>query len=110
PLVDADDYFFGVLGGHPRDEHWDQDVTQKAAGLMEEAAQNMYAHTFSGVYYGTRKEEKKKCSGKPPRRGPHRAKGVGDSMGGGQEYPTPFFHTVLNMIVLAGLLAQEPFK
>ncbi|KAJ7834836.1 hypothetical protein B0H13DRAFT_1653019 [Mycena leptocephala] len=85
---------------------------------MEEAANGIYDHAFSGVYYGTRKEEKKRRRGgqptpldqKIPQRGPHRAKTVGNSMGGGQETPTPFFHNVLNTIVLTGLLAQEPFQ
>ncbi|KAJ7850177.1 hypothetical protein B0H14DRAFT_2355781, partial [Mycena olivaceomarginata] len=44
------------------------------------------------------------------RRGTHRSKSVGASMGGGQEAPTDFFHSLLNIIVLAGLLAQKPFQ
>ncbi|KAF7360079.1 hypothetical protein MVEN_00736000 [Mycena venus] len=118
PLVDADRYVFGLFAGHPRDPLWKQDVADKAAELMEEAADGIYNHVFSGVYYGTRKEEKRKRNGekptpldkKIPRRGPHCAKMVGNSMGGGQEEPVGFFHSVLNTIVLTGLLAQEPFQ
>ncbi|KAF8139330.1 hypothetical protein K438DRAFT_1996129 [Mycena galopus ATCC 62051] len=111
PLVDGGGYIFGVLGGHPRDPDWVSKVAELAANLMREAAENMYDRTFSGVYYGTRKEEKKKrAEGPIPRHGPHRAKGVGNSMGGGQEFPTAFFHTVLNAIILTGLLAQNPFR
>ncbi|KAJ7791308.1 hypothetical protein B0H14DRAFT_3500652 [Mycena olivaceomarginata] len=118
PLVDADRYAFAVLGGHPRDANWGKDVAQKVAELMEEAADGIYGHVFSGVYYGTRREEKKRRKAgkatplheKIPRRGPHRSKTAGSSMGGGQEAPTNFFHSVLNTIVLTGLLAQEPFQ
>jgi hypothetical protein len=117
-LVDADRYAFAVLGGHPRDANWGKDVAQKAAELMEEAADGIYGHVFSGVYYGTRREEKKRRKAgkatplheKIPRRGPHRSKTAGSSMGGGQEAPTNFFHSVLNTIVLTSLLAQEPFQ
>ncbi|KAJ7842739.1 hypothetical protein B0H13DRAFT_1648729 [Mycena leptocephala] len=84
---------------------------------MEEAAGGIYDHVFSGVYYGTRRQEKRARNGKPtpleqkiPRRGGHRSKTVGNSMGGGQETPSPFFHTILNTIVLTGLLAQKPFQ
>ncbi|KAF7343964.1 hypothetical protein MVEN_01685600 [Mycena venus] len=31
-------------------------------------------------------------------------------MGGGQQFPTAFFHNVLNTIVLVGLLTQKPFQ
>ncbi|KAJ7435096.1 hypothetical protein B0H11DRAFT_1756505 [Mycena galericulata] len=109
PLVDADRYVFAHLGGRPRDPNWDCDVTTPATELMEEAAAGMYEHVFYGVSYG--KHGKAAPAGKKtPRRGGHRAKTVGESMGSGQETPTPFFHTVLNTIVLASLLATKPFK
>ncbi|KAJ7672955.1 hypothetical protein B0H14DRAFT_2394264, partial [Mycena olivaceomarginata] len=95
PLVDADRYVMGVFGGHPRDRDWKTDVAQKAADLMEEAANGIYNHTFSG---------------KIPRRGPIRPKTMGNSMGGGQEAPMGFFNSVLHTIVLTGLLASEPFQ
>ncbi|KAJ7336160.1 hypothetical protein DFH08DRAFT_965061 [Mycena albidolilacea] len=60
PLVDAEHYIFGVLGGQPRDSRWGPDVVEPAAKLMEEAAQNMYDQVFSGIYYGTRAHRKKK--------------------------------------------------
>ncbi|KAF7350105.1 hypothetical protein MVEN_01312600 [Mycena venus] len=118
PLVDADCYVFALLGGNPRDTNWDKDVAQKVAELMEEATDGIYNHVFSGVYYGTRREEKKRRKAgkatplpeKIPRRGTHRSKTIGSSMGGGQEVPTNFFHSVLNTIILTGLLAQEPFQ
>ncbi|KAJ7823927.1 hypothetical protein B0H13DRAFT_2305803 [Mycena leptocephala] len=119
PLVDADRYVIGAFAATPRDKDWDSEVAGPAAALMQEASDSIYGHVFSGVYYGTRKEEKKRRQngGKPtpldqkiPRRGPHRAKTFGNSMGGGQETPTPFFHTLLTRIVLAGLLATEPFQ
>jgi hypothetical protein len=119
-LVDADRYVFALLGGHPRDADWDKDVAQKVADLMEEAADGIFNHVFSGVYYGTRRQEKKRRKAKAgkatpldkkiPRRGTHRSKSVGASMGGGQEAPTDFFHSLLNTIVLVGLLAQKPFQ
>ncbi|KAJ7802991.1 hypothetical protein B0H14DRAFT_2384972, partial [Mycena olivaceomarginata] len=95
PLVDADRYMFALLGGHPCDANWDKDVVQKAADLMEEAANGIFNHIFSG---------------KIPRRGTHRSKSVGASMGGGQEAPINFFHSLLNTIVLAGLFAQKLFQ
>jgi hypothetical protein len=110
----------GVFSGHPRDRDWKTDVAQKAADLMEEAANGIYNHTFSGVYYGMRKDEKRKrkCKGakatpleeKIPRCGPIRPKTMGNSMGGGQEAPMGFFNSVLHTIVLTGLLASEPFQ
>ncbi|KAJ7678299.1 hypothetical protein DFH06DRAFT_1317081 [Mycena polygramma] len=118
PIVDADASIVSLYGSWPRDAKWQADVAQPAADLMQEAANGIYDHVFSGVYYGTRQQEKRRRqSGKPtpleqkiPRRGPHRAKTIGNSMGGGQETPSPFFHTVLNRIVLTGLLATEPFQ
>ncbi|KAJ7894659.1 hypothetical protein B0H14DRAFT_3646397 [Mycena olivaceomarginata] len=111
PLVDADRYVFGLFGGQPRDPHWKRDVADPAAALIEEAAAGIYDRVFQGVYYGTRKEEKKQRKSKPtPRCGPHRAKSVGNSMGGGQEAPTGFVHNVIHTIVLTGLLAQKPFQ
>jgi hypothetical protein len=117
PIVDADRYVIGLFGGMPHDENWHADVAEPAAALMEEAAGGIYDHVFSGVYYGTRRQEKRARNGKPtpleqkiPRRGGHRFKTVGNSMGGGQETPSPFFHTILNTIVLTGLLAQKPFQ
>jgi hypothetical protein len=112
-LVDAEHYVFGVLGGQPRDSRWGPDVVEPAAKLMEEAAQNMYGQVFSGVYYGKRTHRKKKKNAAPqpaPRRGTHPAESSGPSMGGGQEFPTMFFHGVLKTIVLAGLLVQKPFR
>ncbi|KAJ7754409.1 hypothetical protein B0H14DRAFT_3512554 [Mycena olivaceomarginata] len=113
PLVDAEHYVFGVLGGQPRNSRWGPDVVEPAAKLMEEAAQNMYGQVFSGVYYGKRTHRKKKKNTAPqpaPRRRTHPAESSGPSMGGGQEFPTMFFHGVLKTIVLAGLLAQKPFR
>jgi hypothetical protein len=117
-MIDADGLTIGVLLATPNDEDWDREVTQEAANLMEEAADGIYNHVFSGTYYGTRREEKKqRKNGKPtpldkkiPQRGPHRAESFGNLMGGGQETPRPFFHTILHQIVLAGLLATEPFQ
>jgi hypothetical protein len=84
---------------------------EPAAKLMEEAAANMYDHVFSGVYYGTRKEEKRSRAGPTPsRRGTHDAERFGSSMGGGQQFPMPCFQTALRTIVLVGLLAQKPFQ
>ncbi|KAJ7811810.1 hypothetical protein B0H14DRAFT_2378080, partial [Mycena olivaceomarginata] len=96
PLVDAEHYIFGVLGGQPRDSRWGPDVVEPAAKLMEEAAQNMY--------------DQNAAARPAPRRGTHPAESVGPSMGGGQEFPTMFFHNVLKTIILAGLLAQKPFR
>ncbi|KAJ7302476.1 hypothetical protein DFH08DRAFT_977892 [Mycena albidolilacea] len=59
PLVDADAYVFGVFSGQPRDPDWQKNVAEPAAKLMDEAASNMYDRVFHGVYYGTRKQEKK---------------------------------------------------
>ncbi|KAJ7795404.1 hypothetical protein B0H14DRAFT_2391638, partial [Mycena olivaceomarginata] len=94
PLVDADRYAFAILGGHPRDANWDKDIVPKAAELMEEAADGKATPLNEKI----------------PRRGPHRSEIVGSSMGGGQEAPTNFFHSVLKTIVLTGLLVQEPFQ
>jgi hypothetical protein len=49
---------FVLFGTQPRDQGWAKDVVELAAKLIEEATANMYDHVFSGVYYGTRKEEK----------------------------------------------------
>ncbi|KAJ6571548.1 hypothetical protein B0H19DRAFT_937693, partial [Mycena capillaripes] len=95
PIVNADRHVIGLFGGIPCDDKWDTDVTQPAAALMEEAAEGIYDHIFSG---------------KIPHRGPHRSQTVGNSMGGGQETPNPFFHSILNTVVLTGLLAQKPFQ
>ncbi|KAF8195980.1 hypothetical protein K438DRAFT_1968446 [Mycena galopus ATCC 62051] len=110
PIVDADHYTFAVLGGHPRDPDWKQTVAEPAASLMQEVAEHIYDRTFHGVYYGTHKQEKAKRAALPNRRGPHRAEAFGRSMGGGQEFPMAFAHTLLYRIVLAGLLAQKPFR
>ncbi|KAJ7818597.1 hypothetical protein B0H14DRAFT_2373062, partial [Mycena olivaceomarginata] len=96
PLVDAEHYVFGVLGGQPRDSRWGPDVVEPAAKLMEEAAQNIYGQNAAPQ--------------PAPRRRTHPAESSGPSMGGGQEFPTMFFHGVLKTIVLAGLLAQKPFR
>ncbi|KAJ7838648.1 hypothetical protein B0H14DRAFT_2789028 [Mycena olivaceomarginata] len=111
PLVDADGYVFALFGAQPRDPGWAEDVVELAAKLMEEAAANMYDHIFSGVYYGTPKEEKRSRAGPTPsRRGMHDAERFGSSMGGGQQFPMPCFQTALRTIVLVGLLAQKPFQ
>ncbi|KAJ7363032.1 hypothetical protein DFH08DRAFT_951238 [Mycena albidolilacea] len=117
PIVDADRYIIGLFAGIPHDDDWHTHVTGPAAALMEEAAEGIYDHVFSGVYYGMRKQEKRRRNGRPtpleqkiPRRGGHRSKTVGESMGGGQKTPCPFFHTILTAIVLTGLLAQKPFQ
>ncbi|KAJ7862642.1 hypothetical protein B0H14DRAFT_2575301 [Mycena olivaceomarginata] len=107
PLVDTDMYVFGVSGGQPHDPNWQKNVAEPAAKLMDEAASNMYDRVFHGVYYGTRKQEKKQCAAPEPRhRGTHRSESMGSSMGGGQQFPTHFFLTA----VLPGLLAQKPFQ
>ncbi|KAJ7030836.1 hypothetical protein C8F04DRAFT_961120, partial [Mycena alexandri] len=94
-LVDADRLVIGVFDAGPRGTTWQTEVVEPAAALMEEAAAGIYDHIFSG---------------KLPRRGDFRSKTIGNSMGGGQESPCAFFHIVLNRIVLAGLLATEPFR
>ncbi|KAK7061180.1 hypothetical protein R3P38DRAFT_3166156 [Favolaschia claudopus] len=109
PLVDEDHYVIGVFAAHPRDADWDQEVAQKAANLMEEAGDGIYDHVFSGVYYGTRKTERSGRQKVPPR-GTYRARAFGNSMGGGQPFPKPFYQNVLNTVILAGLLAQTPFQ
>ncbi|KAJ7702866.1 hypothetical protein B0H14DRAFT_2648002 [Mycena olivaceomarginata] len=88
-----------------------KNVAEPAAKLMDEAASNMYDCVFHGVYYGTRKQEKKQCAAPEPRRhGTHRSDSMGSPMGGGQQFPTHFFLTTLRKIVLTGLLAQKPFQ
>ncbi|KAJ7019713.1 hypothetical protein C8F04DRAFT_975332, partial [Mycena alexandri] len=94
PIVDADRHVIGVYDAGPRDPKWAADVVAPATALMEEAAAGIYEHVFSGM----------------PRRGDFNSKTIGNSMGGGQEAPSPFFHIVLNRIVLAGLLATQPFQ
>ncbi|KAJ7720998.1 hypothetical protein B0H16DRAFT_1738487 [Mycena metata] len=119
PLVDADRNIFAMFDAGPHDPGWNKDVVEPAAALMEEAAEGIYDHVFSGVYYGTRQNEKKRrrssgvatpLDGKIPRRGDYRSQTIGNSMGGGQETPGPFFHIVLNRLVLAGLMATRPFQ
>ncbi|KAJ7148998.1 hypothetical protein C8R43DRAFT_888300 [Mycena crocata] len=100
PLVDADNYVFALLAGGPHDPNWDASVTEQAARMMEEAAHEIYGDTFLSGSYGETE----------PRRGPFHAKTVGGSMGGGQETPTGFFHCVFHTLVLATLLASEPFR
>jgi hypothetical protein len=119
PLVDEDRFTFAVLIGVPRDPDWKTKVADEAARLMQETAERLYGAPFyAEVYTPKRTKAKKKGSAAPasiptsqmpPRRGPHRAETVGLGMGGGQEEPTPFFHFALNRILLANLLAQEPF-
>jgi hypothetical protein len=117
PIVDTDHYVIGLFAGIPRDDDWHTHVTGPAAALMEEAAEGIYDHVFSSVYYGTWKQEKRRRNGRPtpleqkiPRHGGHCSKTVGELMGGGQQTPCPFFHTILTTIVLTGLLAQKPFQ
>ncbi|KAF8134658.1 hypothetical protein K438DRAFT_1997694 [Mycena galopus ATCC 62051] len=80
PLVDADRYVFAVLGGQPRDPDWQKNVVDPASDLMQEAAAHVYDRTFHGIYYGTRKQEKKACEAMPNRRGPHHAESFGPPM------------------------------
>ncbi|KAJ7851558.1 hypothetical protein B0H13DRAFT_2238280 [Mycena leptocephala] len=118
PLVDSGGYAFALLGGGPRDPTWPSAVAEEAAIQMEKAADKIYGDTFYAEVYTTRKHGKKKttaatsipASQQHPRCGPFHAKTVGVSMGGGQEEPTPFFHTAFNALVLAQLLATEPFR
>ncbi|KAK7013924.1 hypothetical protein R3P38DRAFT_3206494 [Favolaschia claudopus] len=110
PLVDEDRYVIGVFAAHPRDADWDEEVAQKAAALMEEAGDGIYNRVFSGVYYGTRRTERKQTSKKTPPRGTYHARAYGNSMGGGQPFPQPFYQNVVNTIILVGLLAQTPFQ
>ncbi|KAJ7845158.1 hypothetical protein B0H14DRAFT_2358296 [Mycena olivaceomarginata] len=80
---------------------------------MEEAGKQLFDRVFHGVYYRTCKQEQKireKAGLPPPRRGTDRTATTGYSMGGGQEFPTACFNTVLKTVVLAGLLAQKPFQ
>ncbi|KAJ7902905.1 hypothetical protein B0H14DRAFT_2329468, partial [Mycena olivaceomarginata] len=95
PLVDAEGYVFGVLGGHPRDDDWAQNVAIPAAQLMEEAGQQLF---------------NQKAKLPPPRRGTDRTATTGYLMGGGQQFPTACFNTAIKTVVLAGLLAQKPFR
>ncbi|KAJ7713791.1 hypothetical protein B0H16DRAFT_1341045 [Mycena metata] len=96
PIVDANRHVIGAYDAGPRDPNWRTDVVEPATALMEEAAAGIYDHVFSDA--------------KMPRRGPFNSKTIGNSMGGGQEAPSPFFHIVLNRIILAGLLATRPFQ
>ncbi|KAJ7624191.1 hypothetical protein B0H17DRAFT_1151319 [Mycena rosella] len=98
---------------------WKSEVADRAAELMGKAATDLYGSNFYGEYHGTRKHTKCKKDGSrgtpaankgPPRRGTHRAATIGTGMGGGQEEPTPFFHTVLNRTILATLIAQKLFQ
>ncbi|KAJ7081911.1 hypothetical protein C8R43DRAFT_909760, partial [Mycena crocata] len=100
PLVDQDRYVIGLLAGGPRDPTWQPLVAEAAARKMEEAADKIYGGAFDGGSYAET----------APRRGPYRSKTVGPSMGGGQEQPVGFFHIALHALVLAQLLATEPFK
>ncbi|KAJ7822556.1 hypothetical protein B0H14DRAFT_3470686 [Mycena olivaceomarginata] len=88
----------------PRDPKWQAEVADEAARLMEEAAEGIYDKTFSGVYYGTRKGEKRR-----------RKRGAAVPLDQkipqhGQEVPTGFVHNIVTAIVLTGLLAQKPFQ
>ncbi|KAJ7671329.1 hypothetical protein DFH06DRAFT_980706, partial [Mycena polygramma] len=95
PLVDRTGFGFGLIAGGPRDENWNADVAEEAARLMEEAAATLPTSIPAS---------------RQPRRGPYHSKTVGISMGGGQEEPMPFFHSALNTLVLAQLLATKPFQ
>ncbi|KAJ7675582.1 hypothetical protein DFH06DRAFT_977372, partial [Mycena polygramma] len=97
PMIDEDGYPLGVLFGNPRDPNWKPEIADEAARLMEEAAQKLYGSAFYAEQ-------------PPPRRGPHHAETIGTGMGGGQERPCPYFHTVVNRLVLTQLLAQKPFQ
>ena len=119
PLVDEDRFMFGVLVGVPRDTaRWKAEVADPAACQMEETAKKIYGDTFDGEYYGSPKHTKCKKDGshgtpaseKLPRRGSHHAETFGTGMGGGQEQPTAFFHTVLHRLLLFQLLSSEPFQ
>ncbi|KAJ7753860.1 hypothetical protein B0H16DRAFT_1316665 [Mycena metata] len=92
PIVDADRRVIGAYDAGPRDPTWQANVVEPAADLMEEAAAGIYDHN------------------KLPRRGDYRSKTIGNSMGGGQEAPSPFFNILLHQVVLLGLLATEPFR
>ncbi|KAJ6518037.1 hypothetical protein C8R47DRAFT_960144, partial [Mycena vitilis] len=95
PMVDAERTVFLLLAGGPRDPNWGPDVTEKATEAMEDAARELYGPTFFAEH---------------PRRGPYHSETMGISMGGGQEEPMGFFHTTLNTLILAQLLATEPFR
>ncbi|KAJ7462645.1 hypothetical protein B0H11DRAFT_1734876 [Mycena galericulata] len=98
PMVDEDRYVFALLAGGPRDPTW-PNVAAEAATAMEAAAQQMYGPAF----YAEKPPE-------APRRGSHHAASFGESMGGGQETPSAFYHSLFHTLVLARLLTLTPFK
>ncbi|KAJ7078288.1 hypothetical protein B0H15DRAFT_789065, partial [Mycena belliarum] len=93
PIVDGDRCIFALLAGGPRDPRWKPDVADEAASAMEKTARELFGEPH-----------------KIPRRGPYHAETVGVSMGGGQEHPMPFFHTVTHALLMAQLLAIPAFQ
>ncbi|KAJ7917145.1 hypothetical protein B0H13DRAFT_1608498, partial [Mycena leptocephala] len=88
PLVDTEGTAFALLAGGPRDPNW--------TAKNNQALQSFPASLFP--------------PSELPRWGPFYTKSVGISMGGGQEKPKPFSHGILNALILAQLLATEPFQ
>ncbi|KAJ7076921.1 hypothetical protein C8R43DRAFT_910598, partial [Mycena crocata] len=100
PIIDADRRVIAVLGGHPRDPAWIEDVAQPAAAHMQAAAAEIYS----------KPRWRRRALGTIPRRGPHHAKNVGPSMGGGQRWPMNLAHSTVNLIIFAQLFAFSEFR
>ncbi|KAJ7911687.1 hypothetical protein B0H13DRAFT_1713492 [Mycena leptocephala] len=102
PVIDADRHILLCLGGFPDTPGWDAEVAREAAGLMQAATVEIYT------------EPKWRCKvglGRPtPRRGPHAAKSVGASMGGGQIYPQNLAHSVRNLAIFARLFGEKSIQ
>ncbi|KAJ7851883.1 hypothetical protein B0H13DRAFT_2207019 [Mycena leptocephala] len=102
PVIDADRHILLCLGGFPDTPGWDAEVVCEAAGLMKVAAIEVYT------------ELKWRCKaglGEPtPRRGPHTAKSVGVSMGGGQTYPQNLAHSMRNLAIFARLFGEKSIQ
>jgi hypothetical protein len=117
PLVDQLGWAFALLAGQPNDPNWGTDVAQAAAAEMRKTAEQIwgpYVEVYTLPKHRRRKTSKAAkstpASQQVPRCGPFYAKSVGVSMGGGQEAPKAFVNGAINTLLLAQLMATEPFR
>ncbi|KAK7012625.1 hypothetical protein R3P38DRAFT_3323842 [Favolaschia claudopus] len=107
PVVDADNLLFFALGGFPDDQpgrSWDEEVAKPAAKDIRATAVDIYTEPR------WLRKRRARNGESVPRRGPHAAKTIGISMGGGQTHPQNTAHSARLHQLLTNLLALQSIQ